>query len=85
MDLRLIVVDPDSLQEPAADDTVHPGGLACRLQAWEPGAWYPMSKKTLDLTLTEFADPAGEAVYFKVPDPNGAGFVDDELCCRSRQ
>ena len=80
VDLRLIVIDPDSLQEPVADDAVHPGGLACRLQAWEPGAWYPMSKKTLDLTLTEFADPAGEAVYFKVPDPNGAGFVDDELC-----
>jgi len=84
VDLRLIVIDPDSLQEPVADDSVHPGGLACRLQAWEPGAWYPMSKKTLDLTLTEFADPAGEAVYFKVPDPNGAGFVDDELCCPRR-
>jgi hypothetical protein len=85
MDLRLIVIDPDSLQEPVADDTVHPGGLACRLQAWEPGAWYPMSKKTLDLTLAEFADPAGEAVYFKVPDPNGVGFVDDELGCPSRE
>jgi len=79
VDLRLIVIDPDTLQEPVADDSVHPGGLACRLQAWEPGAWYPMSKKTLDLTLTEFADPAGEAVYFKVPDPKAAGLVDDEL------
>ncbi len=81
LDLRLIVIDPDSLQEPVADDSVHPGGLACRLQAWEPGAWYPMSKRTLDLTLTEFADPAGEAVYFKVPDPKAAAFVNDELCC----
>lgn len=82
IDLRLIVIDPDSLQEPVADDSVHPGGVACRLQAWEPGAWYPLSKKTLDLTLTEFADPAGEAVYFKVPDPKAAAFVDDEQCIR---
>lgn len=79
VDLRLIVIDPDTLQEPVADDSVHPGGIGCRLQAWEPGAWYPMSKKTLDLTFTEFADPAGEAVYFKVPDPKAAAFVDDEL------
>ncbi|NLF70131.1 MAG: hypothetical protein GX575_13920 [Candidatus Anammoximicrobium sp.] len=84
-DLRLIVIDPDTLQGPVSDDSVHPGGLACRLQAWEPGAWYPMGKKTLDLTLTEFPDPAGEAVYFKVPDPHAAGFVDDELCCRPRE
>ncbi len=79
------MIDPDTLQGPVSDDSVHFGGLACRLQAWEPGAWYPMGKKTLDLTLTEFPDPAGEAVYFKVPDPHAAGFVDDELCCRPRE
>lgn len=84
IDVRLIVIDPDSLQNPFADDSVHPGGLACRLQAWEPGAWYPLSQKTLDLTLTEFSDPAGKAVYFKVPDPHAAGFTDDELCGRTK-
>lgn len=79
LDLRLIVLDPQSLEGPIADDSVHPGGLACRVRAWGPGQWYPFAKTDLALTLTEFPDPQGEAVYFKVPDPNAPGLVDDEL------
>jgi hypothetical protein len=31
------------------------------------------------LTLTEFADPTGEAVYFKTPNPSDDTFEEDEL------
>jgi len=79
VDLRLITIDPASLKGPFPDDTVHPGGQACRVRAWGPGRWYPMAKTDLELTLTEFPDPGGEAVYFKIPDPNAKQLVDDEL------
>ena len=79
IDLRLLVIDPKSLEGPFKDDAVRPGGMACRIKAWGPGAWYPGGKPGLALELSEFADPAGEFLYFKVPDPNGAGLSSDEL------
>jgi hypothetical protein len=79
IDLRLLTLDPSSLEGPVADNTARPGGLACRVRAWRPGSWYPMARPDLRLTLTEFADPGGEATYFHVPDPNGPGFGEDEL------
>jgi hypothetical protein len=79
VDLRLITLDPASLEGPFPDDRVHPGGQACRVRAWGPGRWYPMAKTDLELTLTEFPDPDGEAVYFKIPNPNAGLLVDDEL------
>jgi DUF1680 family protein len=83
MDLRLMTIDPASLEGPLPDDSVHPGGLACRLRAWGPGRWYPHAPTDLELTLTEFPDPGGEATYFKVPNPNADSLADDELS-RSR-
>ena len=79
IDLRLLTVQPSSLEGPAPDDSVRPGGLACHLQAWKPGAWYPGGKPDFQLTLTEFADPGAEFAYFHVPDPNAGEFVADEL------
>ena len=79
VDLRLLVIDPASLEGPIKDDSVRPGGQACRLRAWGPGAWYPHGKPNLTLELTEFADPASEAVYFKVPNPNSEQLVEDQL------
>jgi len=79
LDPGLIAIDRMSLEPPVADDSVRPGGLACRLRAWGPDQWYPSAEPALALTLTEFADPGGEAVYFHVPDPNAATLVDDEL------
>jgi hypothetical protein len=84
VDLRLITIDPTSLTGPIADDSVRPGGQACRLRAWPPGSWYPQAKPSLQLTLSEYPDPGGEAVYFHVPNPNADVFVDDELI-RSRK
>lgn len=79
-DLRLIALVPDRLDGPFDDDTVHPHGQACRVTAWGPGAHYPIpSPPDLSMTLTEFADPGGEAVYFKIPNPSDTSLVDDEL------
>ena len=79
IDPRLLVFDPDSLEGPIADATVRPNGLAYRIKAWAPGAWYPQVKPNLSLLLTEFTDPGGRATYFKVPNPGLKTFVDDEL------
>jgi hypothetical protein len=79
VDLRLLTIAPGSLEGPIADATVRPGGLACKLQAWPPGAWYPHAAPAQKLVLTEFADPAGEATYFHVPNPKAKEFVADEL------
>jgi hypothetical protein len=76
---------PSSLSGPARDDSVRPGGLACRVQAWKPGAWYPSARPELRLVLTEFADPSAECAYFHVPDANAKDFGDDELAERDPQ
>jgi len=75
-DLGRITLDPESLGEPLGDDSVRPGGLACRVQAWKPG--YAVKRPgDLSLVLTEFADPGGKAVYFRLQDLSVA--ADDEL------
>lgn len=60
------------------------GGIACRVKAWRPGDFYPHAKPTLELTLTAFPDPDGEATYFFVPNPADERLVDDELLPRAR-
>jgi hypothetical protein len=79
LDLRLVVFDPQTLEGPFPDSSVRPGGSAFRIKAWKPGSWYPLVKHELDLTLTEFPDPDGEATFLKVPNPNDAAFVADEV------
>jgi hypothetical protein len=79
IDLRLLVIDPQTLEGPVADDSVRPGGLAFRVKAWKPGGWYPFEEFAYTLTLTEFPDPDGEATYFMVPNPNDSRFIADEL------
>ena len=78
-ELRLMTVDPESLEGPMADHGVRPGGMACRIRAWKPAGWYPHANPEYRLTLTEFADPAVELVYFHVPNPSAKEFCDDEL------
>jgi hypothetical protein len=79
VDLRLLVIDPQTLEGPVADDSVRPGGLAFRVKAWKPGGWYPLEEYGYTLTFTEFPDPGGEATFFKVPNPKDSRFVADEL------
>jgi DUF1680 family protein len=85
VDLRIVVIDPATLEGPVPDDSVRPGGTACRVKAWKPGAWYPFAKHDYTLTLTEYADPGCEAVYFKVPNPGDARFVEDELVATGKK
>ncbi len=79
VDLRLLTLSPASLDGPIPDHSVRPEGLAARVQAWKPGAWYPSGRPDYRLVLTEFADPDGEFAYFHVPNPNAKELVDDEL------
>jgi DUF1680 family protein len=82
-DARLtgMYIDPATITGPFPDTSVRPDGIACRIQAWTPGEWtnVPFAEKALTLTLTEFADPTGEAVYFKTPNPSDPAFEEDEL------
>lgn len=76
-DLGRIVILPETTEEPVPDASVRPQGVACRIRAFTPG--YAVKDPDLTLLLTEFADPAGKAIYFRTPDLSVA--VDDELFC----
>ncbi len=76
---KTLVLDPASLEGPVADSSVRPEGIACRARAWKSGADFSTDETDFELTLTEFPDPDGVAVYFAVPDPKAKEFVDDEL------
>ena len=64
---------------PIRDSTVRPEGLACRVRAFRPDLPPASAKADLELLLTEFADPGGEATFLLVPDPGAGELVDDEL------
>jgi DUF1680 family protein len=71
-----LTIDPASLGEPVADRSVRPGGLKVAAKAWPPGS-DRKAPASIDFVLTEFIDPSGIAVYFRIPDLSAA--VDDEL------
>ncbi|MFA6244413.1 MAG: beta-L-arabinofuranosidase domain-containing protein, partial [Candidatus Hydrogenedentales bacterium] len=71
-----LIVDPNSLGAPVADTSVRPDGLKVLAKAWMPGS-ETKDPASLDVVLTEFADPSGVTTYFRVPDLSKA--VDDEL------
>lgn len=73
VDLREITVDPASVEGPSPDDTVRPGGQACRVRGWSPeGA-------ELTLLLTEFVNPGGEATHLRITPDAAHSLVNDEL------
>ena len=77
-DLGAFLLDPSSLGDPVPSTTVRPDGLACRVRFWPPGFGAGgASEKQVEWTLTEFTDPGGRAVYFRLRDARVA--VDDEL------
>ncbi len=78
-DLRLITIDPQTLQGPFPDDSVRPGGLSCKIKAWRTTSWYPFSKHDWELTLTEYPDPKGEMIYFHAPNPKDPALLEDSL------
>ncbi|MBN2507285.1 MAG: glycoside hydrolase family 127 protein [Verrucomicrobia bacterium] len=76
---RDLLLDPASLGEPARDDSIRPAGLKAAAQAW---LTQDRTGQTVGVTLTEFIDPSGCEVYFRVPnlaDTSPVPLVDDEL------
>jgi uncharacterized protein len=74
-DLGFLMIDPASLKA-VPSNAVRPGGIACQLKAGSDWSAVGCSGN-LALRLTEFPDPDGKCVYFRLPDPSKA--VPDEL------
>lgn len=68
---RNLWLDMSSLGVPEPDDSIRPGGIKVRAKFWPD---LRRRNQTVDVVLTEFADPSGREIYFRVPD-----FMDDEL------
>jgi hypothetical protein len=77
-ELRLLRLDPASLQGPERDDSVHSGGMLSRAKAWNPNS-YGIGQADMNIILTEYADPGGQGIYFLVQNPKDNLFIDDEL------
>lgn len=74
--LREITLDPGSLSGPEPDSSVRSDGLGARIKAWSPRR--NLADPTdLDLILSEFTEPNGQEIYFRLPV--GAAVTDDEL------
>ena len=76
---RNLVIDPASLAAPVRDDSIRPGGLKVVARAWLTSE---RKGDPLVVTLTEFIDPSGQDVYFRVPklaDTAPVRLRDDEM------
>jgi DUF1680 family protein len=78
--LASLRIDPSSLREISGDTSVRPCGTACQVRFERNGAKQGASGDLL-LKLTEFPDPQGKNVYFRLSDPSAA--VPDELAAIS--
>jgi uncharacterized protein len=74
-DMGRCVLVPESIEGPFPDAGVRPGGMACRIKAFLPGC--NCEKPDASFLLTEFPDPDGRAVYFRLQDLSSG--VKDEL------
>jgi DUF1680 family protein len=76
---RNLVIDPASLGEPLQDDSIRPRGLKAVAQAWLN---QDCTGEKVGVVLTEFIDPSGQDVYFRVPnlaDTSPVRLTDDEI------
>lgn len=74
-DLCRITLAPETMKV-VPDNTVRPGGVACKVQAWKPSFSIALAPE-VELTLTEFPDPDGKQTYFRLRDLTPA--VQDEV------
>jgi hypothetical protein len=74
-DLTSYMIDPNSLKLISNDSTVRPNGVACTVDANE--RTFSLGTRDLIFKLTEFPDPDGKVVYFRIPDFSVA--VQDEI------
>jgi DUF1680 family protein len=74
-DLTSYMIDPNSLKLISGDSTLRPDGVACTIEADE--RTFSLGNRDLILKLTEFPNPDGKLVYFRIPDFSVA--VPDEI------
>jgi hypothetical protein len=74
--LRDIQLDPSSVSSPERDDAVRPHGTVSHVRGWSPGRSNNESTD-LALMLSEYPDPSGREVYFRMMDAGMA--TKDEL------
>jgi len=82
---RDLVLDPASIGNPIRDDSVRPNGQKVVVKAWTNPE---RTGDPVGVVLTEFVDPDGIDVYFKIPDlhdTKSIPVVDDELLSEPRQ
>jgi DUF1680 family protein len=82
---RDLVLDPASIGNPIRDDSIRPNGQKVIVKAWTNPE---RSGKPVDVVLTEFVDPNGIEVYFKIPNLNDMRpirIMDDELLSEPRR
>ena len=82
---RDLVLDPTSIGNPILDDSVRPNGQKVVVKAWTNPE---RTGDPVDVVLTEFVDPNGIDVYFKIPnldDTKSIRIVDDELLSEPRR
>ncbi len=77
--MRLMSLDPYSLELSGKDDSIRPDGLTCQAMFRSPSDYNAAAKASVKLTLTEYVDPGCEATYFLVPNPKAEVLLDDEL------
>ena len=75
--LGQITLCPETL-ELIMDESFRHNGTALKVKVWPPGDYQTLPVNLTEIILTEFADPGGETVYFKLQDLN-KGTVADEL------
>jgi DUF1680 family protein len=82
---RDLVLDPTSIGDPTLDNSVRPNGQKVLVKAWTNPE---RAGDPVDVVLTEFIDPNGVEVYFKIPNLNetkSIRIVDDELLSEPRR
>ncbi len=84
-DPRDLVLDPTSIGTPVLDNRIRPDGQKVIVKAWTNPE---RTGDRVDVVLTEFVDPDGIGVYFKVPtleNTQPIRIMDDELLTEPRK